>query len=119
MKSTFIFLLFLCAYIGSANAQLIEPYKGKLIDGHSQVRCDINPTEVGKIINLTDIDYVMLSASGCNKREKFFSNPTTQYKNLADVVIDNPKIFGLAGMKNLTNKGVWNLSALEESWFGG
>jgi len=112
----FIFLMLLSAFISSANAEAIKPYKGTLIDAHSQVRCDINPIEVGKIISVTDIDYVMLSASGCNKREKFFSTPITQYKNLADVVAENPKIFGLAGMKNLTNKGVWNLKALEQSW---
>jgi len=87
----FILLMLFSAFISSANAQSIEPYKGSLIDGHSQVRCDINPIEVGNIINVTEIDYVMLSASGCNKREKFFSSPITQYKNLADVVAENPR----------------------------
>jgi hypothetical protein len=116
MRLIFKSLLLLCVFTNDLVAQPMTPYRGTLIDGHSQVRCDINPVEVGQIINSTNIDYVMLSASGCNKREKFFSDPLTQYKNLADVVTGNSKIFGLAGMKNLTNQGVWNHAALKESW---
>ena len=104
------------AVIHNSYGQPAPFFRGTLVDAHSQVRCDIDPVEVGEIYNSRYIDYVLLSASGCNKKEKFFSDVVTQYKNLAKVVVENKKIFGLAGMKKFLNAGVWRFSEAEKSW---
>jgi hypothetical protein len=96
----------------SAFGQISKLYTGTLIDAHSQVRCDIDPIEVGQLIESANVDYVLLSASGCNKREKFFSDMVTQHENLASVVSKHDKSFGLAGMKNLNGDGRWHPEAL-------
>ena len=116
MKTFFSVFVMAFAVIHNSYGQSAPLYRGTLVDAHSQVRCDIDPVEVGEIINSRNINYVLLSASGCNKKEKFFSDVVTQYKNLAKVVVENKKIFGLAGMKNFSNAGVWRFSEAEKSW---
>jgi len=83
-------------------------YSGTLVDAHSQVRCDIHPREVSKIVDKLPVDYVLLSAGGCNKKEEFFANLPTHLGRVAEVTLQSDKLFFMSGMKHLTVKSQWN-----------
>jgi len=77
-------------------------YSGTLIDAHSQVRCDTKPNQVIKLIKNSDVDYVLLSAGGCYKKEKYFSKKHSQ--RLINSIKGKSKIFLLNGLKPINGK---------------
>ena len=104
-------------------------YLGTLIDAHSQVRCDLDPMDAKRHIEKNrDIDYVLLSAGGCYKNEKYFSfylNTKQQHSKLSEAALSSSKIFYLAGMKDVTNKNnkwdlgknnKWDLGSLDDAF---
>lgn len=116
--AAFTIMLTASVLLTASQSALTGRYSGPLIDAHAQVRCDASPDKIINLINQSDVELVLLSAGGCNKKEQFFVPRSQHFNNIAEIVKKtNHKAALMTGLKPLTQQNGAILDSNEISKF--